>query len=48
MNKEKTKTKSGIRKSGKNNLKNNILLYNRKGETRIYLILSFQIGRAHV
>ncbi|MGN1086760.1 MAG: YfhO family protein, partial [Porcipelethomonas sp.] len=41
MNKEKTKTKSGIRKSGKINPKNNILLYNRKGETRIYLILSF-------
>lgn len=38
MNKEKTKTKSGVKKSG---MKNNILLYNRKGETRIYLILSF-------
>lgn len=41
MNKEKTKTKSGVKKTGKNTLKNNILLYNRKGETRIYLILSF-------
>lgn len=43
MNKGKTKTRSGVKnfKAGKKSLKNNILLYNRKGETRIYLILSF-------
>lgn len=43
MNKGKTKTRSGVKnfKAGKKSLKNNILLYNRKGETRIYLIFSF-------
>lgn len=40
MNKGMTKTKSKIN-FVKGSLKKNILLYNRKGETRIYLILSF-------
>lgn len=41
MNRGKTKTRTKNTVPIKKSLKNNILLYNKKGETRIFLILSF-------